>query len=71
MSDAKQARAFCEEVEMTPSQCNEVVEDKLDHLRPVLQCALDVFQRVEHALANGACNWRVSLANAKKRVLGE
>lgn len=71
MPDTGQPCAFCNEVDMTPSQCNEVVEDKLSHLEPVLKCALVSFQRIEHVLANGGFNWRVALENAKKRVSGE
>lgn len=71
MPDTGQPRGFCTEVDMTPAQCNEVVEDKLRHLEPVLKCALIVFQRVEHVLANGGFNWRVAFEKAKERVLGE
>lgn len=71
MSDAEPTRTFCNEVDMTPSQCNEIVEDKLAHLEPVFKCALVVFQRVEHVLANGGFNWRVALSRARKKALDE
>jgi hypothetical protein len=71
MPTPEKPRDFCSEVEMTPAQCNEVVEDKLVHLEPVLKCALVTFQRVEQALANGAFNWRKVFAKAKKKALDE
>jgi hypothetical protein len=69
MADGNESAAeLCTEVEMTPAQCNAVVEDKLGHLKPVLECALVTFQRVEEVLANGGIDWRKLFAKAKERV---
>jgi len=59
--------SLCAEVEMTPEQCNTILEDKLGHLKPVLECALVTFKRVEETLANGGINWRRLFQRAKSR----
>jgi hypothetical protein len=64
-SSAEESRA---EVEMTPTQCNEVIEDKLSHLLPVMKTTLAIFQRVNDAMENGRINWRKALEKAKKKV---
>lgn len=60
--------AFCAGVQMTPTQCNAVIEEKLLHLEPVLQCALDSLEHVNAVLANGGVNWRRAFHRAKQRV---
>lgn len=55
---------FCENVRMTPAQSNEVIEDKLLHLRPVMECALSEITRVRDILANGEISWRRLLDRA-------
>lgn len=47
-----------ESVQMTPVQSNEVIEEKLLHLQPVLECVLTELARVRDALANGEISWR-------------
>lgn len=59
----------CTEVEMTPTQCNAVIEDKLTHLLPVAQNTLAIFLRVEDALKNGEIDWRKAFKRAKRRVV--
>jgi hypothetical protein len=59
---------LCTEVALTPEQCNAVLEDKLGHLKPVLECALVTFQRVEETLANGGVNWRKLFKRARERA---
>jgi len=59
---------ICIEVQMTPAQCNAILEERLAHLRPVMECALGVMQHVCESLANGGFNWRKALAQAKKNV---
>lgn len=66
--DMAEREGFCAEVEMTPVQCNEVIEDKLENLLPVLRCTLAAFQRAQDMLENGKIDWRKALARAKKRV---
>lgn len=51
-------RDVLESVCMTPVQSNEVIEEKLLHLRPVLEGALSELERVRAALANGEISWR-------------
>lgn len=59
---------FCAEVQMTPTQCNTVIEEKLDHLEPVFQCVLSSLEHVSDVLANGGVNWRRAFQRAKQRV---
>ena len=61
--------AFCSKVELTPAQCNDVIEDKLAHLLPVMQGALFTFRSVNHRLANGEISWRKLFNRAKESVL--
>jgi len=71
MSNIEQVRGICDEVEMTPAQCNDIIEDKLLHLLPLMKQALGTFQRVEHALANGGFSWRKAFENTKKKTSSE
>lgn len=66
--EAAEREEFCAEVEMTPAQCNEVVEDKLANLLPAMRSTLSTMQRVEDMLANGRIDWRKALQRAKKKV---
>jgi len=59
---------LCTEIELTPEQCNAIVEDKLGHLKPVLECALVTFKRVEESLANGGINWRKIFERARDKA---
>lgn len=59
---------ICAEVQLTPTQCNAVLEERLEHLRPAMECALGVMNHVCESLANGGFNWRRALARAKKKV---
>jgi hypothetical protein len=65
--DPTEREGLCAEVEMTPVQCNEVIEDKLTNLLPVLNCTLSTMRRVEDKLANGRIDWRKALQRAKQR----
>lgn len=65
------AAKLCAEIDLTPEQCNEVLEDKLRHLKPVLECALMTFRRVEETLANGGINWRKLFQRARDRTSSE
>lgn len=65
---AAEKEGTCGEVEMTPTQHNEVVEDKLVNLGLVMQCTLTAFRRVEGILQNGKIDWRKALARAIKRT---
>ena len=67
-SEESEREGFCAEVEMTPTQCNEVIEDKLTNLLPVMNCTLSSMRRVEDLLANGRIDWRKALERAKKKV---
>lgn len=66
--DTQEQGNLCAGVEMTPVQCNEVIEGKLAMLVPVLKCTLSAFQRVENILQNGKIDWRKALERAKRRV---
>lgn len=55
---------FCENIQMTPAQSNDVIEEKLLHLKPMLECALGEMTRVRDALANGEISWRRLLDRA-------
>lgn len=66
--EATQQIDLCAEVEMTPAQCNEVIEDKLDNLLPVMNCTLKSMQQAEDALSNGRTDWRRALKRAKRKV---
>ena len=59
---------FCAEVELTPVQCNDVIENKLENLVPVMRCTLAAFRHAEDVLANGKIDWRKALERAKQRV---
>lgn len=67
-TETAKCEEFCAEVEMTLTQCNEVIEDKLTNLLPVMNCTLSSMQRAEDVLANGKIDWRKALERAKKRV---
>ncbi len=56
------------EVALTPVECNEVIEDKLANLFPVMRCTLVAFQRAQDMLENGKIDWREALKRAKQRV---
>jgi hypothetical protein len=58
---------LCEKVQMTPVQCNEVIEDNLAHLMPVMECALNSMERVNETLENGGVSWRRALKRAIRR----
>jgi hypothetical protein len=47
-----------QEVAMTPVQLNVVIEEKLVHLKPVLECALAELIRAKDAISNGEVSWR-------------
>lgn len=59
---------LCDEVQMTPVQCNEVIEDNLVHLMPLMKSTLGSMERVNDALENGGVNWRRALQRAKKKA---
>ena len=61
-------KSLCAEVRMTPEQCNVVIEDKLTHLLPILECALASMKQVSERLANGEISWRKLLQNARRTV---
>lgn len=63
-----QAHGNKEVIRMTPVQCNEVLEDKLGHLQPLMESALRSFQRVDTILSNGAINWRKVFKRAKEKL---
>jgi len=62
---AEETSGFCSRVQLTPTQCNEVIVDKLASLMPLAACTLDVFSRVNHALKNGGINWKRAFERAK------
>ncbi len=67
--DGKTGRPdFCAEVEMTPVQCNAVIENNLSNLLPVMRCTLAAFHRAQDMLENGKIDWRKALKRAKQRV---
>jgi hypothetical protein len=59
---------LCDEVQMTPMQCNEVIEDNLTHLMPVMESALSSMERVNASLENGGVSWRRALQRARERM---
>lgn len=67
-SDNVVIRQLCLEARLTPAQCNEIIEDKLTHLLPVMECALVTFKSVNDRLANGEISWRKLLGKAKEAV---
>jgi len=71
MANGAQAAAedagICEDVQLTPLQCNAVIEEKLTHLQPVMECALVEIQRLRDGLANGEISWRSLLKRAIKK----
>lgn len=63
--------SFCQDIHLTPLQCNAIIEDKLEHVLPVFECACEVFKRVAAAVANGEFKWRRLYDNALSRALSE
>lgn len=55
------------EVQMTPIQCNEVIEAKLTHLKPAMEGMLSEMQRLQEGLSNGEIHWRPLLQRAIKK----
>jgi len=64
-------QGICVEARLTPEQCNTIIEERLTHLVPVMECALVSCRRVSHMLANGGFNWRKVFKRAKERHLQE
>jgi len=58
---------LCEEVQMTPVQCNEVIEKQLEHLQPALECTLAEMERLKEGLSNGEISWHDLLKRAIKK----
>jgi len=58
---------MCAEVVMTPASSNAIIEERMTHLQPVLECALRTLKAVEETLANGGIKWRAALKNAKRQ----
>jgi len=58
MTNAFETPSVCSEVTMTPVQLNAVIEEKLIHLKPVLECALAELTRARDAISNGEVSWR-------------
>lgn len=56
-----------EEVQMTPVQCNEVIEGKLAHLQPAMEYTLIEMQRLQEGLSNGEIHWGELLKRAIKK----
>ena len=69
MADAvqKDEAELCEEVQMTPVQCNVVIENKLENLQPVMECTLAEMQRLREGLSNGEISWTELLKRAIKK----
>ncbi len=59
------------DTQLTPTQCNEIIEEKLTHLFPVLENALVSCQRVSYGLQNGEPNWSAVFKRAMERHLQE
>jgi len=57
----------CEDIRMTPLQCNAVIEEKLSHLQPLLEETLNEMEEVRDALANGGISWKSLLNRAMKK----
>ncbi len=64
MPDAEKPR---DEVSMTLVQCNEVIEEQLTHLQPVMQHVLLEMERLKASLLNGEIHWRDLLRRAMKK----
>jgi hypothetical protein len=58
MASELETPSVCQEVAMTPVQLNAVIEEKLVHLKPVLECALAELMRTRDAISNGEVSWR-------------
>jgi hypothetical protein len=52
-------------VHLSPQQVNEIIEEKLANLQPVLECALGEIERTRDALTRIDESWRELLARAK------
>ena len=57
----------CDEVQMTPVQCNVVIENKLENLQPMLELTLTELTRLRDGLANGEIHWGDLLKRAIKK----
>ena len=55
-------------VEMTPTQLNEVIEEKLTHLKPAFENLLGEMVRFKEDLSNGKIHWKDILDRAKSSV---
>ena len=63
------SEGICADVELTPTQRNVVIEDKLSNLAPIMRCTLAAFHRAKELLENGRIDWRKALERAKQRSL--
>ena len=58
----------CEEVQLTATQSNEIIEEKLVHLKPVFERALEELLGFKRDLCAGDVGWKKLLQRAKRAV---
>lgn len=66
--DEAERTACGEDVQMTPAQSNEVIETKLEHLKPALEDVYCRMVRLKEEVSNGQFDVRVLLRRAKDRL---
>jgi hypothetical protein len=59
---------WADEVQLSPQQLNEIIEDKLVHLKPVLEGALVELERTRDLFSREDESWREILARARLAV---
>lgn len=67
MSDEPEAE-WCSAVHLSPQQVNEIIEEKLTHLQPVLEGVLEELKRTRDMLMRLDASWRDLLERAKLAV---
>lgn len=55
-------------IRLSPQQLNEIIEDKLVHLQPVMENALNEIERTRDAFSREDESWREILARARLAV---
>lgn len=60
---------LCEDVVLTPSLSNEVIEEKLIHLKPVLEGILSDLKELHEAWRVRDCTWKDMWDTARNMAL--
>jgi hypothetical protein len=65
IGEAGDSEYWARTVELTPTQLNDVILEKLTHLKPAFDSLLCEMERFKEDLSNGKIHWKTILDRAK------